>query len=34
MRDLDEKVIQKKGELGESFSDLLKKVVEKQLEAF
>lgn len=32
MRDLDEKVIQKKGELGESFSDLLKKVVEKQLE--
>ncbi|MEL7655645.1 MAG: polymer-forming cytoskeletal protein, partial [Bacillota bacterium] len=32
MSDLDDKVIQKGSELGESFSDLLKKVVEKELE--
>ena len=32
MSDLDDKVIQKGSDLGESFSDLMKKVVEKQLE--
>ena len=32
MSDLDDKAIQKGSELGESFSDLMKKVVEKQLE--
>ena len=32
MSDLDDKLIQKGGDLGESFSDLMKKVVEKQLE--
>ncbi len=32
MSDLEDKVIQKDDELGESFSDLMKKVVEKQLE--
>lgn len=32
MSDIEDKVIQKGSELGESFSDLMKKVVEKQLE--
>ena len=32
MSELEDKAIQKGGELGESFSDLMKKVVEKQLE--
>lgn len=32
MSDLDDKALQKGSELGESFSDLMKKVVEKQLE--
>lgn len=32
MSDLEDKVIQKGSDLGESFSDLMKKVVEKQLE--
>lgn len=32
MSDIDDKVIQKSSDLGESFSDLMKKVVEKQLE--
>jgi len=32
MSDLDDKLIEKGGDLGESFSDLMKKVVEKQLE--
>ncbi len=32
MSDLDDKVLQKGSDVGESFSDLMKKVVEKQLE--
>lgn len=32
MSDIEDKVIQKSSDLGESFSDLMKKVVEKQLE--
>ena len=32
MSDVDEKVVQKNGEFGENFSDMIKKVVEKELE--